>query len=274
MKFRSNLISSSVVVAVLVVAACFATTQAQPLSAATPAATGAVSTALNVSCTQLPAFAALKAALTKARQTKNGGLDVDMWGVIVDRDGTVCAVAFTGANRGAQFPGSRLVAAQKANTANALSQPKIALSTANLYSASQPGGSLFGATDLLPLDTVVGYGGSATQYGQADDPLIGKKPGGLVVFGGGFALYDKTGQPIGGLGVSGDTSCADHNIAWKTRSYLKLDYVPFGVSPTKDDNIIYDISGGKSAGGWGHPECTPDSTTIAQALPKDFPISH
>src|SRR6266851_3792839 len=197
MKFRSNVLSSSVVIVVLVLAACFASTQAQPLSAATPAATTAASTALNVSCTQLPAFAALKADLTKARQQKNGGLDVDMWGVIVDRDGTVCAVAFSGANRGAQFPGSRLVAAQKANTANALSQPKLALSTANLYSASQPGGSLFGATDLLPLDPAVAYGGSAAQYGQVDDPLVGKKAGGLVVFGGGLALYDKTGQPIG-----------------------------------------------------------------------------
>src|SRR5258708_10000187 len=174
-KFRSNLITSSVVIAVLVVAAFFATTQAQPLSAATPAATSAASTALNVSCTQLPAFAALKSALTKARQQKNGGLDVDMWGVIVDRDGTVCAVTFTGANRGAQFPGSRLVAEQKAYTANALSQPKIALSTANLFSASQPGGSLFGATDLLPLDPAVAYGGNTAQYGQADDPLVGKK---------------------------------------------------------------------------------------------------
>jgi uncharacterized protein GlcG (DUF336 family) len=278
MKLRINFAALSVLIFVLVVAT-FASTQAVPLSAATPAATTAAaaaqaSTTLNVSCTQLPNFAALKSALTKARQTKNGGLDVDMWGVIVDRDGAVCAVAFTGANRGAQFPGSRLVAAAKANTANALSQPKVALSTANLYSATQPGGTLFGATDLLPLDPAVAYAGSATQYGQADDPLVGKKPGGLVVFGGGLALYDKNAQPIGAVGVSGDSSCADHNIVWKTRSYLKLDYVPFGVSATKDDNIIYDISGGKSASGWGHPECGPDSTSIGQALPKDFPISH
>src|SRR5207248_11345610 len=114
----------------------------------------------------------------------------------------------------------------------------------------------------------------AAQVGQTNDRMVGKTAGGTVVFGGGLGLDDKGSQPVGGIGVSGDSSCADHNIVWKTRSYLKLDYVPFGVSPTKDDNIVYDISGGKSAGGWGHPECTPDSTSIAQALPKDFPISH
>lgn len=274
MKFRVNLAALSILVVALVLAASLASTQVEPLSAATQAATAAASTALNVSCNQLPNYAALKAALTKARQTKNGGLNVDMWGVIVDRDGTVCAVAFTGTNRGAQFPGSRLVAAEKAYTANALSQPAVALSTANLYSASQPGGSLFGAITLFPLDPAVAYGGNAAQFGQANDPMVGKKAGGLVVFGGGLGLYDKGGQPVGGIGVSGDSSCADHNIVWKTRSYLKLDYVPFGVSATKDDNIIYDISGGKSASGFGHPECGPDSTAIAQALPKDFPISH
>ena len=30
--------------------------------------------------------------------------------------------------------------------------------------------------------------------------------------------------------MSGDTSCADHNIAWRTRNTLNLDYVPAGVS--------------------------------------------
>jgi len=38
----------------------------------------------------------------------------------------------------------RVISAQKANTANAFSLPQLALSTANLYSAVQPGGSLFG----------------------------------------------------------------------------------------------------------------------------------
>jgi len=74
-----------------------------------------------------------------------------MWATIVDRDGVVCAVAFSGADRGAQWPCSRVISAQKANTANAFSLDSLALSTANLYSAAQGtsaatplGGSLYG----------------------------------------------------------------------------------------------------------------------------------
>jgi uncharacterized protein GlcG (DUF336 family) len=40
-----------------------------------------------------------------------------------------------------------------------------------------------------------------------------------VAFGGGLALYDDNGV-IGGLGVSGDTPCADHNVAWRMRDAL------------------------------------------------------
>lgn len=88
-------------------------------------------------CKDLPDHAALKAALTTARNhaSNNGGFDLDMWGTVVNRDGIVCAVAFTGNDRGAQWPGSRVISAQKANTANAFSLPALALSTANLYSA-------------------------------------------------------------------------------------------------------------------------------------------
>ena len=62
-----------------------------------------------------------------------------MWGTIVNRDGVVCAVAFTGQDRGDQWPGSRVISAQKANTGNAFSLPGLALSTANLFSAVSPG---------------------------------------------------------------------------------------------------------------------------------------
>lgn len=296
MKFRLSMVGVPILICTLLFLASYSSTQAaiplQATSAATAAATSAATAAagatakataaaptqataaFTVSCGQLPNDAALKAALTKARQTQNGGFNLDMWATIVDRDGVVCAVTFTGGNRGDQWPGSRVISAQKANTANAFSLPKLALSTANLYSAVQPGGSLFGLQESNPVDPAVAYGGNAAQYGQANDPMVGKKIGGINVFGGGLALYNSSGQIVGGLGVSGDSSCADHNIAWKTRSNLKLDFVPGGVSATKDDNIVYDISGGKSASGWGHPECSPDATSIAQALPKDFPISH
>jgi len=68
----------------------------------------------------------------------------------------VCAVAFTGFDRGDQWPGSRVISAQKANTANAFSLPGLALSTAKLYSAVQPGGSLYGLQHSNPVDTQVG----------------------------------------------------------------------------------------------------------------------
>src|SRR5262245_35153741 len=79
-------------------------------------------------CDELPNYAALKAALVAARNQANGGFNLDMWATVVNRDGVVCAVAFTGGNRGDQWPGSRVISAQKANTANAFSLPDLALS--------------------------------------------------------------------------------------------------------------------------------------------------
>ena len=59
--------------------------------------------------------------------------------------------------------------------------------------------------------------------------MVGKKASGTVVFGGGLALYD--GETIvGALGASGDTSGADHNIAWRIRKTLGLDLVPAGIT--------------------------------------------
>ena len=218
-------------------------------------------------CAGLPDHAALKKALVSARQEANGGLNLDMWATLVDRSGKVCAVAFTGEAVDSQWPGSRVISAQKANTANAFSLKGLALSTANLYSAVQPGGSLFGLQESNPVNINVAYKGNAEKYGSAKDPLNGERIGGVNVFGGGLALYNAKGDIVGAIGVSGDTSCADHNIAWKARHSLSLDFVPAGVAPTKNDNIIFDIAGGKSAGGFGHPTCGAKDKEIATALP-------
>ena len=226
-------------------------------------------------CAGLPTHSQLQSALTGARSQMNGGFNLDMWGTVVNRDGIVCAVAFTGANRGSQWPGSRAISAQKANTANAFSLPGLALSTADLYSAVQPGGSLYGLQASNPVDTSVAYGGNPADYGQVNDPMVGLRIGGVNVFGGGLALYNKQGVLLGALGVSGDSSCADHNIAWRTRSALKLDYVPSGVSQdaAHPDNIVYDITPapglmmGVSTSGWGHPVCSPAAQTISGQLP-------
>jgi len=238
------------------------------------------------SCDGLPTYAQLQSALASAVSSETSGLNNQMWATIVNRDGVVCAVAFSGANRAAQWPGSRVISAQKANTANAFSldhtsssngsgQPNgLALSTANLYSAVQPGGSLYGLQHSNPVDTGVAYKGPAANYGTPQDPMVGNKIGGVNVFGGGLALYNTAHLVVGGLGVSGDTSCADHDIAWRVRNNLRLDHLHGvgGVSGDADrpDNIIYDITPnlyggtGISAGGFGHPKClnTADPSTL------------
>lgn len=241
-------------------------------------------------CRSLPDYSRLKAALVQATMAETSGLNHQMWGTIVDRDGIVCAVAFTGINRAAQWPGSRVISAQKANTANAFSldftsssassgQPTgLALSTANLYSAVQPGGSLFGLQEANVVSASAAYKGPSKNYGTSQDPLVGEKIGGTNVFGGGLGMYGPGKVLAGGLGVSGDTSCADHRIAWRVRNLLEYDHLQGvgGVSGDAEhpDNIVFDITpnaaggAGVSAGGFGHPTC---ANTSMAALPAVQP---
>src|SRR4030095_15050971 len=103
----------------------------------------------------------------------------------------------------------------------------LALSTANLYSAVQPGGSLFGLQESNPVRTSAAYKGPSFLYGTRNDPLVGEKIGGVNVFGGGLALYrvdaSNNRHVVGAVGVSGDTSCADHRIGWAVREEPQLD---------------------------------------------------
>ena len=219
----------------------------------------------------LPTHAELTTALKGVVGTGNGGFELNMWATVLDRDGVVQAVTFSGGDRGDQWPGSRVISAQKANTANAFSLSGLALSTANLFTPVQPDKSLFGLQFSNPVNTKVAYGGDSAAIGTANDPMVGGKIGGVNVFGGGLALYDIDGTLLGALGLSGDSSCADHNIAWKVRHALNLDSVPGGVSATADDNIVYDIAAGVSASGWGHAACSDLATQIANALPTTHP---
>lgn len=221
----------------------------------------------------LPDWQTLRTALREVQQEENGGLGFDMWGTVVDRTGTVVAVVFTGDNVGDQWPASRVISAQKANTANSLSLPDFALSTANLYSATQPGGSLFGLQFSNPVDPTVAYCGNTGSYGTEHDCMVGNKIGGVNVFGGGLALYGPDGTLLGAIGVSGDLSCADHSIAWKVRDRLSLDFVPGGVADDgADDNIIFDITDDTSASGFGHPVCNEETQSIGEQLPETNPI--
>jgi uncharacterized protein GlcG (DUF336 family) len=252
-------------------------------------------------CSSLPSQAALQTALDSAVNAGgNGGLGFNMWASLVAIDGTVCAVAFSGTRYTDQWLASRVISAQKANTANGLSLGEdahmpaasqfphgLALSTANLYSAVQPGGSLYGLQHSNPVDPEIAYQGPATLFGTAHDPLVGQRVGGINVFGGGLVLLANGGTRIGGVGVSGDTSCTDHMVAWRVRNNLHLDHFgPNGAAvggvsgdPNRPDNIIFDITptpeggllnpGGtlsKSASGFGHPTClfNPNPSTLPQ----------
>jgi uncharacterized protein GlcG (DUF336 family) len=156
-----------------------------------------------------------------------------MWSAIVDRVGTLCSVIVTGD----AWPGSRAIAIAKATTANGFSNDALALSTANLYSPTQPGGSLYGLNNSNPFNPAF----------QPQGTGIGYVPGGIITFGGGVALYSG-GKVIGGLGVSGDTSCADHAISYRMRHLAGLDGTP------SNDNIVY-IPAGSEPSGFEQPHC-------------------
>jgi uncharacterized protein GlcG (DUF336 family) len=226
-------------------------------------------------CSALPDAGRLRSvvqSVVREGAAKNGGLGNQEWAAVVNRDGIVCAIVFSGTSRGDQWPGSRVIAASKANTANGLSGRDYALSTANVFAASQPGQSLYSLATSQPPNPAAVVGDPAT-FGTLNDPMVGKAIGGIIVFGGGLPLYASNGKIVGGLGLSGDTSCTDHVIAWKVRHQLGLDAVPMGPSPDHNDNMILDYQNGMSASGFGHPSCKggTSSVNIIVNLSKDFP---
>src|SRR5260221_4695758 len=147
-----------------------------------------------------------------------------MWSAVVDWQGRLCSVIIVGD----AWPGSRAMAIAKASTANDFSNDGLSLSTANLYAATQPGGSLYGLNNSNPFNPC------SLEQGTG----IGDVPGGIITFGGGVPLY-VGGKVIGGLGVSGDSACADHVIAYRMRRNVGLDGIPGGVGFNGTDNIDY-----------------------------------
>lgn len=232
-------------------------------------------------CSDIPR-ATLTAAITTAEAvTTTGGYGLNMWVTVVDETGKVCDVATsgtTGASAGnSEWLGSRVISAQKAFTANAFSLNGYAISTANLYAAVQPGGSLFGLQHSNPVDASLAYAGSPAAYGTKNDPLKGKRIGGVNVFGGGLALY-KSGVKVGALGVSGDTSCRDHAYAWQVRGALSMHPAGTGITTSnmnaagtaqtaltgavKGDEMILSSGGSSYWEAWAQPAC-PNSSTAA-----------
>jgi uncharacterized protein GlcG (DUF336 family) len=187
-----------------------------------------------------------KLATVVNESDSNGGLFTPnkMWSAVVDRQGVLCSVIRSDPDA---WPGSRSIAIAKASTANDFSNSKTALSTANLYSFAQPAntqpattfpaGSLYGLNDSNPFNPAF----------QPQGTGVGQVPGGIITFGGGVALY-VNGQVIGGLGVSGDTACADHAIAYRMRALAGLNSTP------TSDNIVY-LGATELPHDVGHPHC-------------------
>lgn len=204
-------------------------------------------------CEGLPTESQLRSLLNKAAPAPEsaaatgpiGGLfnGKRMWAAVVNRDGEVCGAVTSTSDPAQVWPGSQAIAKAKAYTANAFSLDTLPLSTARLYTFTQPGHSLWslGQSNLYDSRFLL----------SPDSPIevdVGKVQGGLIFFGGGAPLY-RAGKIIGGLGVSGDTSCADHEIAKRVRNLAGLD-PPGG---TLADDITYSTPDG--AGVFTHPRC-------------------
>lgn len=197
-------------------------------------------------CQDVPSESELKAHLIAAPTVGGdaGGLfhGTRMWAAVVNRDGEVCGYTTSTADPTQVWPGSQAIAKSKAYTANAFSLDDLALSTARLYTFTQPGHSLWslGQSNLFEprfLAPPSGQGGGKNQI-----------VGGLIFFGGGVPLY-RNGTIVGGLGVSGDTSCADHEIAKRVRNLAGLN-PPGGATA---DDITYSVPDGASV--FTHPRC-------------------
>jgi uncharacterized protein GlcG (DUF336 family) len=199
----------------------------------------------DMGCKQVPAADDLRNLLKQAPGLgEAGGLagGRKSWAAVVDRKGRVCAVVTNTDDPTDGWPGSRGIAMAKAYTANAFSTNDSPLSTARLYTLSQPGHSLWGIAAGNPLDP-------ACLNAPGDD--LKNQPrvcGGSIAFGGGLPLY-RGNIKVGGLGVSGDTACTDHEIAKRVRDKA-------GLNPTAGaaaDDITYSKSDKASA--FTHPLC-------------------
>jgi len=212
---------------------------------ATPTTTVAAKGAAK--CQGLPTGGQLEQMLidapTAGAYGEAGGLfsGARMWASVVNRDGEVCDTVTNTADPTQVWPGSQSIAESKAYTANAFSLDALALSTALLYTLTQPGHSLWSLGQANPFDpdrlAAPSGGGKKKQIA-----------GGMIFFGGGVPLYDN-GSIIGGLGVSGDTSCTDHEIAKRVRDLAGLN-PPGGMFV---DDITY--SGADGASVFTHPLC-------------------
>ncbi len=195
-------------------------------------------------CQGLPSEAQLRQWMVSSAGPTAGGLfnGSRMWAAVVDRDGELCGYVTSTSDPTQVWPGSQAIAKSKAYTANAFSLDSLALSSAMLYTFTQPGHSLnsLGQSNPFNPDALAPTGGQSGGGNQVN--------GGMIFFGGGVPLY-KNGKIIGGLGISGDTACTDHEIAKRVRNLAGLN-PPGGATV---DDISYSAPDGPSV--FTHPQC-------------------
>lgn len=169
---------------------------------------------------------AFRSHLQHAVSEDTTDLNNPMWAVLVNRSGEVCMVAFSGESYDSQLLVSRQIAAAKAFTANGLSivQDGVieALDTRDIDALVQPGGALYGLAFGNSLDPAAAYKGPASLWGTQWDPMVGKRVGGTITFGGGVAAIRDGASIVGALGISGDSVERDHAIAVRLRDLLNL----------------------------------------------------
>ena len=240
---------TSVIASLLIVAAC----SSRPR---TPAETRAGSAAdqerpphagaASAGCRDLPSASDLRDWVRQAPGVggEAGGLFSGQmeWATIVNRQGEICTTVVATDDPASAWPGSQAVAKAKAYTANAYSTDATPLSTARLYTLTQPGHSLWGVAEPNP------FRADCLARPADSHATDGRVCGGSIAFGGGVPLY-RGKTRVGGLGVSGDTACADHEIAKRIRHLAQLD-------PEKGefaDDIVYAMADGPSI--YAHPLC-------------------
>jgi hypothetical protein len=230
-------------------------------------------------CADLPTAAELKKVLQTVASDPNypGGFHSPLWLTLLDSSGIVCAVVHSlkptaDVSQDLQMS-HRVMALHKASTSDSFSDNSGgAVASGQLYTAQQAGGLLEGFTYDSQVNPLAG---DYKTFGTPQDPVVGKRVGGFSVLGGGLALFDANKKKVGAIGVSGETGCTSHAVAWKVREALRggaytRTNVPWGLSADHDDKLIQDITPtgnynpnggpGHSTSGFGHPVCVMNPT--------------
>ena len=241
------------------------------------ASRGAVSAQSGNGCSNLPSQSDLRAALSAARGVGNGGFDLDMWGTLVNRDGIVCAVAFTGADRGDPMAG----------------QPRDLGAEGEHRERVQPAGPralhrqpLCGRAARRQPVRPAGQQSGRHRRGVRRHPAnvrhsrtirwSAARSAASTSSAAAWRCTTRRTSWSAAIGVSGDTSCADHNIAWRTRHALNLDYVPGGVGAggARRQHQLSGVGAVPSlANDFSHPICKIAGVDGVSAISAALPVT-